>query len=123
MLTDRLLAESNARVSEDGKSITYTVTASALCTDDDEDEDGSERSAEDIAEDLQDFEACAQRLNANPIVIEATSIGDRKINLAVAIGESSSDDLRFKFMTTSLPASSVCRSLNPFWASLLTQKT
>ena len=96
VLTDRLLVESNATVNDDGKTITYAVTAATLCTNGDDDEDESERSAEDIANDLEDFNNCARRLNANPIVIEATSIGERKINLAATIGNNSSDDLKIQ---------------------------
>jgi hypothetical protein len=94
IVTDRLLLESTATVSEDGKTITYAVDAMNLCIDDsDEDE---ERSAQDMAEKLQEFEDCTARLAANPISIEATSIGEGKINLGIAVGDSPVDALRIQ---------------------------
>lgn len=76
----------------DGKMVTYEVSAETLCVNDDEDE--GERTPEDIQEDLEDYQRCAQRLADNPIVIEATSTGERKLNLHFAIGDNRAEDFR-----------------------------
>jgi hypothetical protein len=94
IVTDSLLVEETATVSEDGKTITYAVSAMNLCANEpDEDE---ERSPEEMEEKLREFEDCAERLTANPINIEATSIGDGKINLGIAVGDSPADALRIQ---------------------------
>lgn len=94
IVTDRLLVEATATVSEDGKTITYAVNAMHLCAD--EPEEDEERSPEEIEEKRQEFEDCSDRLAANPINIEATSIGEGKINLGIAVADSPADALRIQ---------------------------
>jgi hypothetical protein len=95
VLTEKILHESSAVTSDDGKTVTYTLSADTVCTDDDEDEDQDE-SPEAIEERVRDFEECVQRIADHPVVIKATSIGEQKINFAITVGENTDDVLRLQ---------------------------
>ena len=82
IISDRLLVAERAQVSEDGKTVVYTVDADEFCaTDDAGDGDDSES-----PEELEDYMECTARFNAQPLVIHVSSDGAGKINLAVAVG-------------------------------------
>ena len=94
LLTSKILHESSAVTSDDGKTITYTLSAEIVCTDEDENEEDQDPEA--LEERLREFEECAQRITDHPVVIKATSIGDQKINFEITVGETTDDVLRLQ---------------------------
>jgi len=87
MMADVLMVEEVSSVSADGMVLTYALGPDQVCDNSDDDDDDDEISEEERASQLEDQEKCAARLAENPLHIDVTTDGDKRINLSVKAGD------------------------------------
>jgi len=92
IFTKDLLNEDEANLNEAGDLLTYTPSADRICTEDEDEEE--DRSQEDEENRRREYTDCVRRINDHPITIEASAIGDRKINLSMRVGEMPATELQ-----------------------------
>jgi hypothetical protein len=93
-LTDKVIVESTATVSDDGKTITYQLTPDPFCID--LADEGEEQSPEKIAERAEAEADCTRKLMETPVRIHVVSSGARKMNLSIRVGDDQGDGLRLQ---------------------------
>jgi hypothetical protein len=84
MMADVLMVEEVSSVSADGMVLTYTLGPDQVCDNSDDDEEIGD---EERASQLEDQEKCAARLAENPLHIDVTTDGDKRMNLSVKAGD------------------------------------
>jgi hypothetical protein len=89
IVCDRLMVEETATVADDGLSITYSVDAEYFCAGEPEEDE----SPEEEKERLEDEAECAERLEANPLVLQVTSDAIGDVNISVQVGDGAEEVL------------------------------
>jgi hypothetical protein len=92
-LFDYVVVESTASASEDGKTLTYTITAEVFC--DEEVMESEWMSEADLAREAERAEEneaeCAQQLADSPLSLMVTTDGDDRLHLTLAAGLDATD--------------------------------
>jgi hypothetical protein len=84
MMSDVLMVEEVSSVSDDGMVLTYALGPDQVC---DNIEEGEELGDEERANRMEDQAKCAARLAENPLHIDVTTDGDKRMNLSVKAGD------------------------------------
>ena len=93
ILTEDMLSESSLSIDEESNILTYQIVPEIVCANDEEEE--GETTPEERQEELQDYQDCLRRIEANPVTIQVSANGDQKLNLSITVADQS-DALRIQ---------------------------